>query len=179
MQLSFWKDRQGSKCWTQVETDGHHNPTACMKICSIVGFTVIYRITEELTVSSEGDGQPATSICTSLHLRERERTLTLLVRQVLSVWLFRLPIGVAVWSVAWIQTSVSHHSNSSVVVLIDGVEVFPRCERHLTNQSFIGGVENGDVIFLCHSQKNSHEQHKTTNTSSCPGCSQSYRNNNS
>ncbi len=34
---------------------------------------IIKRITEELTVSSEGDGQPATSICTRLHLRKRER----------------------------------------------------------------------------------------------------------
>lgn len=32
-----------------------------------------YRITQELTVSPEGDGQPATSVCTRLHLKDREQ----------------------------------------------------------------------------------------------------------
>lgn len=38
-------------------------------------------------------------------------------------------------------------------------QLFPRLENSRANQSFIGRIKNGEVIFLCQSQKNGHRNH--------------------
>lgn len=91
----------------------------------------------------------AQAACVDLHWCKKKKKLTILG-----------PNGRL--AAAWFYTSGSLSNNSTTQIFPWFKEVcchaywqlFPWVEKQLTNQSFVGGIRTGDVLFLWKSQKN-------------------------